>query len=299
MAGSIDALRIAWPAVLEFSVIIPVKDGAGSIPPLLASLDAQTLARERFEVIVVDNASRDGTGAVARELGATVVEEPVANRSRARNRGARAAGSDRFAFIDADCVATTGWLEAMLDCAATAPLLAGAVRVTTNQPPNAIERFEALWRFDQASWVSQGWAATANMCVERTAFEAVGGLDETYRHIGEDVDFCVRAIRAGYALGYCPDAVVTHGAEHRLRPFLRRSWAHGYSGNQAHYRLGLGYRAWRRPRPLLRGRTALGLYEVAPDGFDPDEWRRMSRLAQISYAARITGSVWAEVRRAR
>src|SRR4051794_21634078 len=96
---------------LELSVIVPVKDGARSIPVLLDSLAAQTLARDRFEVIVVDNASRDGTGDVARERGATVVEEPVANRSRARNRGAREARADRFAFIDDDCVAAPGWLE--------------------------------------------------------------------------------------------------------------------------------------------------------------------------------------------
>src|SRR5947208_2213682 len=82
--------------------------------------------------------------------------------SRARNRGARAARADRFAFIDADCVATPGWLEAMRGCAGRAPLLAGAVRVTTEEPPNAIERFEVLWRFDQESWVKLGWAATAN-----------------------------------------------------------------------------------------------------------------------------------------
>ena len=284
---------------LEFSVIIPVKDGAESIPALLDSLAAQTLARERFEVIVVDNASRDATGAIARERGAVVVEEPIANRSRARNRGAREARADRFAFIDADCVATSGWLDAMRGCAGSAPLLAGAVEVTTQEPPNAIERFEALWRFDQASWVKQGWAATANMCVERDAFEAVGGLDETYRHIGEDVDFCVRAIRAGYALGYCPDAVVTHDAERRMRPLLRRSWSHGYSGNQAHHRLGLGYRAWRRPGPLLRRDAALRLYEFRREAFDAPEWRRMGRLARLSYAARVAGSAWAELKRAR
>lgn len=284
---------------LEFSVIIPVRDGAGSIPALLDSLAAQTLARERFEVIVVDNASRDDTGAIARERGATVVEEPVANRSRARNRGAREARADRFAFIDADCVATPEWLEGMGRCAGRAPLLAGPVGVTTSEPPNAIERYEALWRFDQESWVRQGWAATANMCVERGAFEAVGGLDETYRHIGEDVDFCVRATRAGYALGYCPDAVVTHDAEDRMWPLLRRSWAHGYSGNQARHRLGLGYRAWRHPRPLLSGDTALGLYDIRREDFEPGEWRRLGRLARASYAARIAGSAWSELRRAR
>jgi GT2 family glycosyltransferase len=280
-------------------VIIPVKDGAHSLPPLLDSLAAQTLSRERFEVIVVDNASRDGTGAVARGRGASVVEEPIANRSRARNAGAGAAGSDRFAFTDADCVATPGWLEGLLACAGRAPLLAGPVRTTTQESPNAIERYEALWRFDQESWVQQGWAATANMMVERAAFEAVGGFDPEYRHIGEDADFCVRAGRAGHALGFCPDAVVTHDAERRLRPMLRRAWMHGYSGNQTHHRIGAGYRAWRRPGPVLRGEWALALYDLRRDAFDRAEGRRMGLLAQAGYAARIAGSVWSELRRAR
>jgi GT2 family glycosyltransferase len=284
---------------LELSVIIPVKDGANSIPALLDSLAAQTLARDRFEVIVVDNASRDGTGALARDRGATVVEEPVANRSRARNAGAREARTDRFAFTDADCVATPGWLEALVGCAGRAPLLAGPVRTTTQEPPNAIERYEALWRFDQESWVKQGWAATANLLVERAAFDAVGGFDPDYRHIGEDADFCVRAVRAGHALGFCPDAVVTHDAESRLRPVLRRAWRHGYSGNQTYHRIGAGYRAWRRPGPLLRGERALALYDMRGDAFDRAEARRLGRLAQVSYAARFAGSVWSELRRAR
>ena len=87
--------------------------------------------------------------------------------------------------------------------------------------------FDLRRQLDYANLVAQPGALFT-----RGAFEAVGGLDETYRHIGEDVDFCVRAIRVGYALGYCADAVVTHDAEHRLRPLLRRSWSHGYSGNQ-------------------------------------------------------------------
>ena len=95
-----------------------------------------------------------------------------------------------------------------------------------------------------------------------------------------------------YPLGYCADAVVTHDAERRMWPLLRRSWAHGYSGNQALYRLGLGYRAWRRPGPLLRGSDALRLYGWQPDAFDRAEWRRMARLAQASYAeAMSSGAV--------
>jgi GT2 family glycosyltransferase len=283
----------------EVSVIVPVRNGEASIPPLLRSLDAQTLDRERFEVIVVDNDSSDRTAEVAAAAGARVVAEPLANRSRARNRGAAEAGSRLYAFTDADCVAHPGWLEALLECRSVAPLVAGDVRVRVRDRPNAIERYEALWRFGQESWVKQGWAATANLLVRADAFEAAGGFDPTWRHIGDDVDFCFRAHKAGYGLGYCPGAIVDHDAERELRPLLERCFRHGYSVNQAYYRLGAGYRAWRDPRPALFGDAALRQNGHTPGGDDPGEWRRMARLARLGYSARIAGSIWAELRRAR
>lgn len=283
----------------EISVIVPVRNGAGSIPALLRSLDAQTLARDRFEVIVVDNDSSDRTAEIAAAQGARVVHEPVPNRSRARNRGAAQATSNLYAFTDADCVADPGWLEGLLRCQSPAPLVAGEVRVRVSDRPNAVERYEALWRFGQEAWVKQGWAATANLLVQADAFEAIGGFDPTWRHIGEDVDFCFRARDAGYRLEYCGTAIVEHEAERELRPLLERCFRHGYSVNQAFYRLGAGYRAWRDPRPALIGDRALRQIGHSPGGFDPIEWRSMSRLARADYAARVAGSIWAEVVRAR
>ena len=283
----------------EISVIIPVRNGAESLPPLLRSLDEQTLDRARFEVIVVDNDSSDGTAEVAAAQGARVVDEPVANRSRARNAGAAAASTSLYAFTDADCVADSRWLEQLLACADRAPLVAGEVELKTSERPNAIERFEALWRFGQRAWVEQGWAATANLLVRAEAFDAIGGFDETWRHIGEDVDFCLRAGDAGYGLGYCAEALVSHLGESELRPFLRRFFLHGYSVNQAFYRWGKGYRAWSTPLPALVGDAALRDIGHSPEHFERGEWRRMARLARLGYAARVAGSAWAEVVRAR
>jgi GT2 family glycosyltransferase len=283
----------------EVSVIVPVRNGEASIPPLLCSLDAQTLERERFEVIVVDNDSSDRTAEVAAAAGARVVGEPVANRSQARNRGAAAAFSRLYAFTDADCIADPGWLEALLGCRSVAPLVAGDVRVRVREQPNAVERYETMWRFGQESWVRQGWAATANLLVHADAFDAVGGFDPTWRHIGEDVDFCFRARDAGFRLGYCGEAIVEHEAERELRPLLERCFRHGYSVNQAYYRLGVGYRAWRHPRPALYGDRALRQIGHLPNGRDPREWRTMARLARLGYGARIAGSIWAELRQVR
>jgi glycosyltransferase involved in cell wall biosynthesis len=283
----------------EISVVVPARDSARSLPALLDSLAAQTLERGRFEVVVADNASRDGTAEIARAAGAVVVHEPVPNRSRARNRGVAAARADRIAFTDADCVASPGWLEALLACGGRAPLLAGAVLTTVSAEPNSVERLEQRWRFAQEHWVREGWAATANLCVERRVLHAIGGFDPAYRHIGEDADLCVRARRAGFALGWCPGAEVRHEAESALAPMLRRAFRHGYGAHQALRRVGTGHRAWSDPTPFLFGDRALERLGIEAAALAPAERARLGRLARLSYGARMAGSLWAEIQRAR
>lgn len=280
------------------SVVVPVRNGADSLPALLASLASQTLAKDRFEIVVVDNASRDRTADIARAAGATVVFEPTPNRSRARNTGVARTSAPHLAFIDADCVATPGWLEALTRCTERAPLVAGRVEVTTAEPPNPVERFERLWRFQQEHWVPQGWAATANLLVAREAFEAVGGFDPAYPHTAEDADFCVRARRAGYALAYCDEAIATHAGERQLVPMLKRAFFHGYGARQALRRIGEGQSAWRHPGVFWRDASLHQVGFTRADFESEREYRTMRRLARSAYAARVLGSLWAEVQRA-
>jgi len=284
---------------MEVSVVVPVRDGARTLPALLESLATQTLSRERFEVVVVDNASRDDSAAIARAHGAVVVHEPVPNRSRARNAGARAARAGLIAFTDADCVATPEWLEAFLARADGAPLVAGPVEMTTGEPPTMVERFERSWRSGQEHWVRDGWAATANLLVERAAFDAVGGFDPAYRHIGEDADFCLRAGRAGHRLGWCAEAVVAHAAEAAAWPMLKRAFFNGYGADQCLHRLGTGHRAWREPGPLFSGDRALRFAGTDSAELPRSERRRLGALARGAYASRVLGSLWAEARAAR
>lgn len=283
----------------EISVVVPVRDGAASLPALLASLAAQDLDRDRYEVVVVDNASRDGSAEIAASHGARVASEPRPNRSRARNAGARSARGDVFAFIDADCRATPGWLSALLACRGRAPLVAGKVDIETREEPNAIERFEQRWRFNQEAGVEQGWAATANLLVEREAFEAVGGFDPAYRHIGEDVDFCLRARHAGFGLAFCETALVRHEAEHELSPVIRRSFFHGYSAAQVLRRLGVGHVAWHNPGIVLSAAAALRFHGIDRDALPRRDRRVHAALARASYASRVAGSLWASFVRAR
>jgi GT2 family glycosyltransferase len=277
-----------------FSVVIPVRNGAGSLPELLRALSRQTF--DPFEVVVVDNGSGDGSASVARAHGAQVVTEPRPGRARARNAGVAAARARLIAFTDADCVPEPGWLEALHGCLERAPLAAGHVELSTGDPANRWERLERLWRFAQEQSVAAGWAATANLAVRRDAFEVAGGFDDGYRQIGEDVDFCLRAGRAGQALTFCPAAVVRHAAERDAPAIFRRAFVHGYSSQQHAERWPevVGWRHWRHPRPALAGDWALRRFG--------DEAVLQGDLlwpARLEYAGRVLGSAWAALRRVR
>jgi GT2 family glycosyltransferase len=276
------------------AVITTVRDGEQALEGLADALDAQT--RRDFDWVVIDNASRDRTAEVAQARGATVVSEPQPGRARARNRGVAATDADLLAFTDADCRPRPEWLEHLVACLERGePLVAGRVVVTTSAAPNAIERFEALWRFRDDP--QRGWAPTANLGMRREAFDAIDGFDASYRHIGEDVDLCLRAGAAGFALTRCSEAIVEHAAETDRRPVLRRSFEQAYALHDLHRKHGLqAGRYWRNPGPLIRGDWALRRFGIDPAQLPHGERRAVLRVARSEYAARIAGSLWAPLR---
>ena len=274
---------------VRVSVITTVRDGERSLPDLFDALDAQTLSRDAFEVVVIDNASRDRTAELARDRGAIVVAEPVPGRARARNRGVAASAAPLLAFTDADCRPRGDWLERLTGGLASNPLVAGRVVLTTSPQRNDVERLDALWRFRAGRG---DWAPTANLGMHRAAFDAIDGFDASFRHIGEDVDLCLRARAAGFPLTWCSEAIVEHPAETELRPVLRRAFEQAYSLEDLRRRHEFDSgEEWRHPMPLLRGSYAL-------DRFGATEAdRRLLTLARLEYAGRMAGSAWAHLRR--
>jgi glycosyltransferase involved in cell wall biosynthesis len=194
------------------SVIVPATRGAApTLPQTLEALAAQTLDRDDFEVIVVDDGAPDGVRAVAEgsALRPRVVTRDAPGPGAARNKGASVARAQVLAFTDADCAPAPDWLAEGLRAIGELDLVQGAVLPAQNGRIGPWDRTLAV--------VSEyGLYETANLYVRRDWFERVGGfvdwLDDRNepRPFGEDAVFAWSAKRAGARSGFAPEALVRH-----------------------------------------------------------------------------------------
>lgn len=198
---------------MKFSVIVPVYEHWHLVPTLLQCLTAQTLPRDEFEILLVDNGSSKFTPPDTLPPNARVLECQTPGSYAARNAALREARGEWLAFTDADCRPTPTWLE-QLQTAATnnTTLLAGVVDVVSDaEKPNAYEMYDMVKGIPQAWYVRRGYSATANLAVPRRIVEELRGFDEK-RFSGGDADFCLRAKIRGHRLRFVPEAIVKHPA---------------------------------------------------------------------------------------
>lgn len=270
------------PAV---TVVVPARDAEQTLPALLDALAAQTVTP--LEVVVVDDASTDGTAALlaAHPLRPTVLRGDGAGSYAARNRGLAVATAPVVAFTDADCVPVPTWLEAAL-AALEGPdvLVGGEVRQRRRDGAGVWERYDRATYLDQSELVAQGFAATANLLVRTEALRELGGFDGSLRSSG-DLELGRRARAAGLRVVHAPDAVVLHAP--RTGP--GELW-------RLHRRLGAGWRqlarrgaapAWWR-EPALRVPLGHAVELVAADGA-PLRRRQLAPVHALVLAARWRG----------
>ena len=196
------------------SVIVPVRNGAGTIHTCLAALCGQDWPREALEVIVVDNRSVDRTGEVVAGFPVRLLEErDVQSSYAARNRGAMAARGAILAFTDADCVPDRGWVRGLVSALESPAAGIAAGPIEAWRAERLVERYQAAraLRAERAfRHPVLPFAQTANAACPRAVFDAVAGFDAACR-FGGDLDFCWRVQRrTGLALAWAPAAVVRH-----------------------------------------------------------------------------------------
>jgi glycosyltransferase involved in cell wall biosynthesis len=173
---------------MRVSVVLPAFNEEKLLPAALAAVrDAASAFAARgweWECVVCDNNSTDGTAAVARAGGATVVFEPVNQIGRARDAGARVATGEWLVFIDADSTPSAELFADIAERIASGRALGGGSTVALEPGTPRYARFVCgLWNL----WSRlAGWAAGSCVWVEAAAFRAAGGFGIEY-YAGEEV----------------------------------------------------------------------------------------------------------------
>lgn len=211
-----------WPERPLISVVVPHLNQPKALEACLRSLEAQSLARNLFEIIVVDNGSAViPEDIIANYPGTRLLRELQAGPGPARNLGVRASTGEILAFIDADCHAHRDWLRNALQSIRSSPegrVFGGDVRIWRNRWDTftAIEAYEEIFGYRFKLFIERhGYSGTGNLVVRRTDYERAGpflGIE-----FAEDVEWGRRARAAGLTVHYVPEMVVFHPARRSLQ----------------------------------------------------------------------------------
>ena len=220
---------IEFPAheQVEVSIIIPVFNQLHFTQACLASLQEHQ-GTERFEVIVVDDCSTDGTAEALPPIPGVVYLRNERNLGfiASCNFGAEKVRGNYLVFLNNDTLVTPGWLTALLDTFAEEPR-AGIVGSKLVYPDGRLQEAGGIiWR-DATGWNygkfddpekpeynylrEVDYCSAAALMIPKSIFASVGGFDSRYAPAYyEDTDLAFKVRGAGYKVLYQPLSEVIH-----------------------------------------------------------------------------------------
>lgn len=226
---------------MRLSVIVATYNRKDELRELLDSLEEQTLRKEEFEVVVVDDGSTDGTvdwlegHRKNSSLTIRLFRQENSGPAAARNRGMQEASGEYFIFIDSDCTASPHWLETISQSVETEKL--GAF----GGPDEAHESFPPLLKainYTMTSFLTTGglrgrsgmrlakyYPRSFNMGLRKEVWQRIGGFGNL--RFGEDIEFSNRILKSGARVAFLPDAIVYHRRRTTLKKFFKQVFNSG------------------------------------------------------------------------
>ena len=236
------------------SIVVCTFNRGDRLHPCLESLEHQTYPHDRYEVIVVDDASTDDTAQIVRSRGMRVIRlESNGGAAAARNIGAAAAKGDIIAFIDDDAVADPQWLECLVQPFGASGVSAVGGLILAYKTNYLAERYLSAIGCGNPAPLAFGksknpflrfWAYlgsmftpifmekepmevqavfTANAAYRASLLRSIGGFDEALRY-DEDADVSTRLRDRGAHLFFVPAAIVHHRHRESLIKLIRQTY---------------------------------------------------------------------------
>jgi len=286
-----------------FTIVIPTYGRPRQLADCLRSLSALDYPHDRFEVLVVDDGGDTPLGSVIApfetELDVSLIRQPNAGPSTARNTGAERARGEFLAFTDDDCQVEPDWLSALERVLVESPECMVGGR-TINASPGICSTtsqliVDVVYRHYNADPEHASFVASNNMALPVREFREVDGFDPTFRY-AEDRDLCDRWRHRGKGIVYSAAARVRHVRPMNALAFWRQHFVYGRgaerfnriraargSGNMlVESRFHLDVRNW-----LWYPLTQVPLREVPS----------VAALLGVWQVANLAGFIWEKVRR--
>jgi len=212
------------------SVVIPAYNVQETLDVCLDALEQQTLPREHYEIIVVDDGSTDGTQGIVANRDVVMIHQPHRGAAAARNAGAHRAQGEIILFTDADCVPGLNWIEAMTIPFSDEDVIGVSGRVCTQQEglvPWFVQleydnRYENIARHAYIDFIN-----TATGAYRREIFLKSEGFCEDLLG-AEDAELSFRLASEGHKMVFAPEAIVYHSHPESILEYAQRKYHYGY-----------------------------------------------------------------------
>ncbi len=221
----------------HISIVIPTYNRPERLKSCLDSITGLNYSKERFEVIIVDDGSKNPLDTVVKpyqqQLNLTLIRQKNAGPAAARNTGANTAKGQYLAFTDDDCTLDKNWLVALENgFSQTSNALLGGktINALPNNPYSSASQLliDYLYDYYNQKSAQATFFASNNFALSRELFEKVGQFDVTFPlAAGEDREFCDRWLFNGYSLYYVPEAIIYHSHYLSLAKFWRQHFNYG------------------------------------------------------------------------
>ena len=278
---------------VAFSVVVPFHNAERHVERCVRALLNQSYPSSRYEIIMVDNNSRDASADIVRahsRIG--LVSESKRGAYAARNRGIVEASGAIVAFTDPDCVPAPDWLHelesAMLD--ETVGIVVGSHAFASDSHPlgllAAYENAKKAYVYDRGM-VSAYYGHANNMAIRTWLLEREGGFVETMR--GSDTVFIRRCAEryAPHIVRYHRQARVRHLEIESVRRYLHKVFIYAQSSR----RFAPGLSA----RPLSHRDRVLILKRVfRAERYPLAQSASLSAMLMVGLACWFAGGVKAE-----
>jgi glycosyltransferase involved in cell wall biosynthesis/O-antigen/teichoic acid export membrane protein len=233
---AVDKRVVQSSTLLSFSIVVPTFNRRESLVRTLDSLSRLDYPPECFEVIVVNDGSRDDTGPMLDRYSdrgnISVVHISNSGPAVARNRGAEKAQGSVIAFVDDDCTVPADWLRVLNETirSSGADAVGGGMKNALELNLFAEAYHDIHEHFSHSLNRRRGAApylATSNFACRSSAFKDIGGFDERF-HVGaEDRYLVTRLIAEGRKVESLPSLRVNHFHDFTWKSFIRQYYRFG------------------------------------------------------------------------